>query len=222
MKSPFGQSDGLPHTSVATVELEQALARPGCVVCALTHRMEKRWVWTLLYEHSGDISIHQALADAVGLCAEHGALVERVVGERQLASAGATARLYLTVVNRVRDRLQEGGRRVPVPRCPLCLRVEQTGRHLAGTLAQALKDGAWREGYESSDGLCLPHLDMCLSAMRGEVRDWLREDANRRLDELSERLSEFCRKQRYDVEEEISEEESVAWKEALWRIGGLA
>ncbi len=220
MRSPFEQSDGLPHASVATVELEEALGKTGCPVCLLVQRAEERWVWTLLYEHSGDMRIHRALAEAVGLCAAHGALVERVVAGRQLASAGAAARLYLTVVNAVREELAGGGRQVPVPRCPLCVRSAETARHVAGMLAAALKDGAWQDGYEASDGLCLPHLDMCAAALRGQARAWLRADAQRRLDELSRRLSELCRKQRYDVHEELSEAESHAWKEALWRIGG--
>jgi len=220
MRSPFERSDGLPHASVATVELEQALAGLRCPICALTHSMERRWLWTLLYEHSGDLSVHEALAAAVGLCATHGALVEEVVGERRLASSGAAARLYLTVVNEVRRKLGEGVRRAPVPDCPLCKRVGETERRLAGTLARALRDGKWRDVYEGSDGLCLPHLDLCLAELRGEAREWLRVDANRRLTELAGRLAELCRKHRYDVDEEVTDEESVAWKEALWRIGG--
>jgi len=182
--------------------------------------MERRWLWTLLYEHSGDLSVHEALAAAVGLCGTHGALLEEVVGERRLASAGAAARLYLTVVSEVRRKLEAGARRAPVPDCPLCERVGETERRLAGTLAGALRDGKWRHAYESSDGLCLPHLDLCLAELRGKAREWLRGDATGRLTELAGKLSEFCRKHRYDVDEEVTAEESMAWKEALWRIGG--
>lgn len=222
MRSPLPRPDGLPHASVATVELEEALGRPGCPVCLLVRRAEERWVWTLLHEHSGDVEIHQALAESGGLCADHAQLVERVVAGRQLASADAAARLYLTVVGAARKKLTERRRAVPVPRCPLCRRSEQTARHVAGMLAAALKESSWREAYEASEGLCLRHLEGCLSVLRGEVRTWLRQDAVRRLDQLFERLSELCRKHRYDVQEKITDGESGSWKEALWRIGGLS
>ncbi len=177
-------------------------------------------MWTLLYEYSGDVRVHEALAGSRGLCAAHGELVAEIVGKRQLASAGAVARLYLTVVNSVREKLRRSSRRLPVPRCPLCSRSEETARHLAWTLAGALRSGAWRGAYQASDGLCLPHLDMCLSGLRGEARAWLVQDTSVRLDVLAESLSELCRKQRYDVHDKMSEQEGMSWREALWRIGG--
>ncbi len=220
-KPVIGRSDGLPHASVATFELGNALGEWGCPVCRVTRRAAERWVWTLLYEHSGDPAVHQAMAETGGVCAAHGDLVQRVVAGRQLASSGAVARLYHTVVDAVRQRLDEGSRKVSGSRCPLCVREQEMGKHAAGILAEALKDVAWQEAYAESDGVCLPHLELCLAALRGRQRSWLRQDARQRLDALQYRLSEYCRKQRYDVDACITDEESDSWNEALWRVGGM-
>ncbi len=217
----IGHSDGLPHASVATFELGSALGERGCPICRVTRRAAERWVWTLLYEHSGDLKIHQSMAEAGGLCAPHGDLVERVVAGRRLASSGAVARLYHTIVDGARQRLEGGARRVSGLRCPLCVREKEMGKHAAGILAEALKEDAWREAYAGSEGLCLPHLDVCLAVLRGRHRAWLQEDTRQRLAALQQRLSEFCRKQRYDVDACITEEESTVWSEALWRVGGV-
>jgi hypothetical protein len=49
----------------------------------------------------------------------------------------------------------------------------------------------------------------------------LRRDFIARLVKLEQNLRELQRKQRYDVHEELTAYEASAWKEALWRFGGM-
>ncbi len=209
---------------VFTQRLARALPRPGCPICRLVREGEERWAWTLLYEFTGDPEIHELFASSLGLCAQHARLLERVVEEKRLMTPSGVARLYETVVRRLAGSLAGSPTRLSLKRgdCPLCTYAAEAADRESYFLARLLRLPEWREKFAASDGLCLPHLQTTLRHCDREVRGWLLADFERRLAELAANLRELQRKQRYDVHEPLSSEEAGAWREALWRLGGMS
>jgi len=194
------------------------MEEPGCPICRLVRESEEWRLWLLLYEHTGDPELHQRLGASLGLCGRHAALLGRVVAQRPLATPAAVARLYETLCAHARGKLRSG---IPRQCCDLCRYAEDTARRYAASLAVLLLSPEGRRAYARSAGLCIPHLVLALEEATDEIRDLLRRDISGRLAQLEHLLHELQRKQRYDVREELTPAEANAWKEALWRFGGM-
>ena len=200
--------------------LRRALARPGCPICRLVRESEEKWIWTLLYEYTGDPRTHAMFSRAAGLCSHHGQLMRRVVEGRRLMTPSGVARLYETAVRELRAQLAVPKRRRDG--CPLCSYAERTAGRQVYFLARLLAGEEWRGAFSASQGVCWPHLRALLPHASREVRKWALRDFSRRLEKLEHELAELQRKQRYDVPEGLSLEEADSWREALWRLGGMS
>ncbi len=211
--------------SVAGVHLERALREPGCPICRRIRETEERWIWTVLYELTGDPEIHARFAASLGLCREHAALMAQVVETRELLTPTGVARLYETVVSHALEVSADlTGRRKTVPKeeCPLCAVAKDAEDRQSWFFSRLLGEPAFWELYESSDGLCLPHLLAVWAQAPAKARPALLADFRRRLAHLLHGLREFQRKERFDVHEPPTPEELASWKEALWRLAGMA
>jgi len=204
---------------LSEVELRRALSLPGCPLCRLVRESEERFLWTMLYELSGDPEIHRRHSSSLGLCGHHAALLGKLVRERNLITPSGVARLYETLSREAREILT--GKELPAQHCYLCSYSRETARRYAGSLAVLLETERSQEIYLSSQGLCFPHLSLVWGFASPKVRQFLQEDMAGRLRDLEERLRELQRKQRYDVHDPLRPEEAVSWQEALWRFGGM-
>ncbi|NOX44302.1 MAG: hypothetical protein GXO72_01000 [Caldiserica bacterium] len=213
-----GSRRGPAENSVELVRLRRAMGEPRCPICRLVRESEEWRLWLLLYEHSGDPELHRRFERSLGLCSRHAEILKRIVIQRPSATPAAAARFYETLCAHVRGALGAGLLR---QRCELCRYAEDTARRYAASLAELLRSAEGRRDYGRSDGLCIPHLAYALEAATGGIRDFLRTDAAARLAALEGNLRELQRKQRYDVHEGITPEEANAWREALWRFGGV-
>lgn len=220
----FRRTQSAEESALFSHQLRRALREPGCPICRLVRESEERWIWTLLYEFTGDPEIHALLARSLGLCAPHADLMRKVVEGRRLMTPSGVARLYETVVKALEGELRQGRLRgnAKKPECPLCTYAKNTAERQAYFLAQLLSTREWRKEYEASDGLCWPHVRQVLAQAPREVQEWLTQDFAGRLERLRRNLSELQRKQRYDVPEPVTPEEADSWREALWRLGGMA
>ncbi|HDH09504.1 MAG TPA: hypothetical protein ENF84_01050 [Chloroflexi bacterium] len=220
----FRRTQSAEESALFSHQLRRALREPGCPICRLVRESEERWIWTLLYEFTGDPEIHSLLAHSLGLCAPHADLMRKVVEGRRLMTPSGVARLYETVVKALEGELRQGRLRgnAKKPECPLCTYAKNTAERQAYFLAQLLSTREWRKEYEASDGLCWPHVRQVLAQAPREVQGWLTQDFAGRLERLRRNLSELQRKQRYDVPEPVTPEEADSWREALWRLGGMA
>jgi len=220
----FRRTQSAEESALFSHQLRRALREPGCPICRLVRESEERWIWTLLYEFTGDPEIHSLLARSLGLCAPHADLMRKVVEGRRLMTPSGVARLYETVVKALEGELRQGRLRgnAKKPECPLCTYAKNTAERQAYFLAQLLSTREWRKEYEASDGLCWPHVRQVLAQAPREVQGWLTQDFAGRLERLRRNLSELQRKQRYDVPEPVTPEEADSWREALWRLGGMA
>ena len=220
----FRRTQSAEESALFSHQLRRALREPGCPICRLVRESEERWIWTLLYEFTGDPEIHALLARSLGLCAPHADLMRKVVEGRRLMTPSGVARLYETVVKALEGELRQGRLRgnAKKPECPLCTYAKNTAERQAYFLARLLSTREWRKEYEASDGLCWPHVRQVLAQAPREVQGWLTQDFAGRLERLRRNLSELQRKQRYDVPEPVTPEEADSWREALWRLGGMA
>jgi hypothetical protein len=87
-----------------------------------------------------------------------------------------------------------------------------------------MADPEFRDWYQASDGLCLPHLRRAvdLSGTQASIR-WLVEDASARLDLLLADVREYVRKQDWNRREEARlDKEQAAWVRSVAFIVGEA
>lgn len=109
-------------------------------------------------------------------------------------------------------------------RCRVCRLGQETAQAYAEWLIEGLEETDVRARYETSDGLCLPHLRMALVRAQDRapgVFVWLATDANRRLQRLLGNLREYIRKHDWNYRDEtMSPEERRAWIRAVAFFAG--
>ena len=138
---------------LAAVYLARALKEGGCPICRRVRESEERWIWTVLYELTGDPELHEKFAQSLGLCREHAALMAQVVEIRELVTPTSVARLYETAVSQVLQNLPRPNRGP----CPLCELAEEAAERESFFLGKLLLDPEFWGAFQRSDGLCLPH-----------------------------------------------------------------
>jgi|YNPNPStandDraft_1061719.scaffolds.fasta_scaffold14669_2 hypothetical protein len=221
------------------LDYRDACAAGGCVVCAHNDRATRRYLANLLYENVLDVELRAALVAARGFCAAHA----RLLAEVALAEAGGrlgVATLYETVVHRLEADLRGAlnGLSLPQPRrrpghkiaaalkahgvCPACRVLDESEQTFAHGLTQVVAaPGEGRTLFQSSEGLCLPHLRQCLqlAETKTAVR-FLLEATAAKLASLHRDLVEYGRKHDYRfAKEPKTEGEITAWRRALHLLG---
>lgn len=221
--------------------LEDAYPEEGCPVCRIAARNVERYLEATNYDALGDPGIRATLTASAGYCGEH--------AEQWLSIAFVlgTATLYRDVLQRLTDELGDlrprranvGGRltaafrgqdeghlsvdlgvaRIP---CPACELRQESERSLIRTLVASLDGADARTGYETSDGLCIPHLRRALGqAKERESFACLRDHALARQEILLGHLNEIVRKHDYRHREEPSGEEKGAATRAVRHVAGI-
>lgn len=218
--------------TLGEVRFDESLDGAGCPICRHVRTSEEAWIWQVLYEFGSDRSLRRQLDESLGLCPDHAHLLVRVVEERELIDGASVAHIYQTVVRRALRGYRsavDGSRRalrsldtLRDGECPLCVHRRGVEERAVGLLLSSLRSAAGVARYRSSDGLCDAHLHRCtIEAKEGEVRRMLLEDHIERVDRLADALDAFVRKQRYDVDEVITDAEAASWREAIWRLAGM-
>lgn len=221
--------------------LEDAYPDEGCPVCRIASQNVRRYLEATNYDALGDPGIRATLTESVGYCDEH--------AEQWLSIAFVlgTATLYRDVLQRLMSELRSlrphrgnPGRRLAaalgarggasgrvdlgvarIP-CPACELREESETSLIRTLVGALDDAEGRTRYQTSDGLCIPHLRRALGqAKRSETFSCLRDHALARQEVLLGHLNEIVRKHDYRHREEPSGEEKGAAARAVRHVAGI-
>ena len=156
-------------------DLRDALAEPGCPVCARVLRAGRETVAALVADSAQAAQVWRTPPSFQGLCNAHthslqegslpgvglGDAYENWLRERIRALQSALARI-------------EGGRQRPWlarawawrpprrwrRRCPACRTAEATERRDLRLLLDLIADMEFARAFETSRGLCLPHLDL--------------------------------------------------------------
>ncbi|HOA24315.1 MAG TPA: DUF6062 family protein [Aggregatilineales bacterium] len=164
-------------------DLVEALAGPGCPMCAILLQQADKLLQSILYERWKDQPTHDAIRARQGLCSGHAYQLTQYRGNVQ-----TVAIFYRSAVDEVVRILDEMERSVPIgtgrrrrrearsegavlaarlaPRgpCIVCAALDETESRLVETMVEYFDDARLRESYEASDGLCLPHMQAVLAA----------------------------------------------------------
>ena len=222
-------------------DLRDAFAGDGCAICALTSSAVDRYFATLNYEAAGDRGVRAHLRQTLGFCQPH--------AHQWLAASHvlATAVIYAEVLDQARNDLRalsfrRAGPRLPSllrsrssgesaaatnmpPRasapCPACVVHADSEKMLLGTLLSGFTDPAFRDAFDRSLGLCLPHLRPALAQALDEATFTALRDAALAHEEiLLAHLQEVIRKHDYRFTEELAGDERGAGPRAIRHVVG--
>lgn len=86
--------------SLVSVDLELSLRQPGCPICRLRQRSDRRYLFNLLYENVSDGGTRLHLVRGMGLCPEHAWALQAIEHERWHDGLGV-AIIYHDLAGRV-------------------------------------------------------------------------------------------------------------------------
>lgn len=215
----------------------EACREPGCPICRLEQQGVERYLDNQFYENVNRPAWRDHLRASHGFCHEHAWLA---VNQR-LGDALGFSIIYHDIVNHLHKTIEkemesistprreslrsrvEGMRAALTPRkrCPACEHREQLTRDLLSALIEDLQTSGMKEALQTSEGLCLPHIQHALGAIQdGAKYEQLLRLHHEKLDRLKHELAEFIRKNDYQVIKEGFGSEGNAWLRAIGMIAG--
>jgi hypothetical protein len=214
-------------------ELRDALAGPGCPICALALRSLLRTFAALAYESVNDRGVRDQVRAAHGFCAIHGEMLT------EARSALGTAIIHRDLVHAMNERLRElapnergflagifsrGGRAEPDPllprrACVACTRRRESEQIYLQTLLQHMRADSLLPSFRDSAGLCLPHLRAALRQTTDANSFTQLQAAQCAIwERLTAELDEFIRKQDHQFTDEPVGAERDSWSRAVLLI----
>jgi hypothetical protein len=160
-------------------EIVDALALPGCPVCAALRTHERRYIARFWEAARADADLRHRFAMGGGLCRDHAWALHDHHAVRE--PAGVIGSLYAPLLRRelagadeLLARLARGGglRRREARRftrkgsCLACEELDRASARKAGALAEALLDAPVQRRFARSDGPCAPHLALLVDESR--------------------------------------------------------
>ena len=207
--------------------LDNAIASWGCAVCVLTHQDTFSFLAKQVYAWSTDEAAGLSLAAQGGFCTQHAADV------LDIASGVGVASIYDRFLREalvVLDEWAKQEKRDPVPLpnsrllhpdCPVCVcRRESESRRITELLSR-LEEAGFKRCYESSRGLCLPHMRLALEkAESGEMRMFLLTAQLAQVQRLQADLASSKRKRQAVPQEVMTPRERTAWLTVVEKFAG--
>lgn len=212
--------------------LLEALAAPGCGLCVVGHKAIDRFFDNMLYEYVNDPGTQEMMIASHGLCATHSELLLSYRG------ALGVAILYNAVLRQMEAELpllQEsdntsvrrlfGGRNgspsIPSDPCPACVTRDEAALRAIQEFDAHCAEPELTAAWQSSDGLCLPHLNQALFRMGHPARTLVVDRQREVWARLRADLEEFIRKNDYRFQAEgFTESESHSWQNAVRATAG--
>ena len=237
--------------ALSVQKLKEAMGKPGCPVCRLSRQAAAHTVEMLLWENVTDIEVRKGILASYGFCPEHA----RLFVASELSNSGHTLGvniIYEQLARRTADELQglereeklAGGLRrflqklggdvptsgrplAPKGVCPICQTVQQSAVNALITLFEELERATAdiRDGYATSDGLCLAHLRLGLEQVAADyptASEQVLEDAANRLQRQARLMQEYIRKNNWEYKDEkLTREENDAWRKTVAFFTGI-
>jgi hypothetical protein len=195
-----------------------------------------------LYDNTLNAAARQPVIEARGFCPEHTRLVAAIelskdgstlginnIYEEMARSvagelaAAAKPRQKSTLVSKLKTAIKKPA----LPGCPLCKLGDESAANYLSALFEELESekSATRAIYETSDGLCYPHLRDGLETLAGarpHAAGFVIDHARKRLLVNADQMHEYIRKHDWHYrDEKISSEEMAAWRSTLSFFTGL-
>lgn len=190
-----------------------ALEGEGCPICTLTKEVVNNYVKSLLYEYVNDSHTAERIIKGGGFCNLHSWLLYSY--QEVLGTAIIYKRLVGHYIKHMNSPLNSE------VSCLVCnVETDAIKRYIQAFL-KYLQNDAFYQKYMVSDGLCYPHLKMCINlANNDQTKKALIELERQRLEELSFQLSEIIRKSDYRFQNELKGEEYRARYKAIEKLVG--
>jgi hypothetical protein len=218
------------HT--AYYNLLDALAAPRCGLCTLGYKAIDRFFDNMLYEYVNDTGMQEMIAASHGLCSTHSELLLDYRG------ALGVAILYHAVLRHLEDDLpppnessdtsrrriftgRNGSLPIHSERCPACAIRDETTLRAIREFDAHHAEPELVSVWQSSNGLCLPHLNQALSELGSPARTLVINRQREVWARLRAALEEFIRKNDYRFQEEgFTETESRSWQDVVRATAG--
>lgn len=222
-----------------TYDLLDAFKEDGCPICRIGLHSVAHYIESINYDSVGDQGIRAQLRKSLGYCNLHAYQWLRA------AFVLGTANIYRDVVRVIRDDLQthpfhqralgdrvlslfgdhddDGADNLIIPSasCPICEVLAETEERLVKTLIHGLADAGFRDAYNASPGLCIPHVRLALPAATTQMAyETVKTHALRTEETLIAQLSEIIHKHDYRYMHEPSGEEKGAAARAVAHVAG--
>jgi Family of unknown function (DUF6062) len=205
-----------PSRHLTYHDLSEALAQAGCAVCRLVAIATDRYLRSLLYESVNDPWVRERLRASQGFCRAHAWHLQR---RGDPLGISILWRDLLTQASESGKGPQHGKSKGRTAMCPACDVAAEAERRYLGTLVEHLAAGSLRQEYDTSAGLCLPHLRKAVR-QGSAARVFLLESEAVKLSRLSQELAEIIRKNDYRFREEPWGAERDAWIRATRKLAG--
>jgi hypothetical protein len=206
----------------------------------------ERYLDNQFYENVNSPKWRDRLRASLGFCREHAWLAV----DKRLGDPLGFSIIYRDIASSILNHLDANTRRARLPRgwtslpgrvpeqarraieqmlfaitprkrCPICEHRDETRRNILSALVEALSSTEMFQALQSSDGLCLPHLQLALEHVRDPSDvERLRTIQRDRLESLRAELDEFIRKNDYRFAEEGFGREGDAWLRAVALVVG--
>ena len=195
-----------------------------CPLCKLEDEAAHSYLDSLLYEAVTDPKIRAELVKSRGYCHRH---AHRLTGMRDNLGAAIIyqdqIKIYMDLfaVLSGNDRKQRKHNIPTDTDCPVCRNQLETRRYYLNQLKEGLCEPELQQAYESSSGLCIPHLAALLETVKdpGTIK-YIYQIEERNLAGLWNELEEFIRKSDYRFREETFGSERDSWRKAIKKVAG--
>jgi hypothetical protein len=222
--------------------LLEALGKSGCPVCRIIEAASASYLDTLFYEQVTDVGVRRKLRQARGLCNWHSwsvrnlptaALGAAIIAQdlleeecsrlaelqrrpfwRRMGNHPQAQLLRQSLLAYLRGWLQRGI-------CPACQAVSEHERHALETMLNFAHEEEFARRFETSLGLCLPHLVQGAEYHPSHPSLVALIEAHRgKHARLVAELAEFCRKHDYRFNRGVWTSESDIWIRAIEVLAG--
>ena len=194
------------------IYLCDALDAEGCAICTLVEKACHRRLDNLFYESVNDVGVRKQLAASRGFCNRHAHLALRI--------PHTDSGIAIIYADLLRGAIEVPDRQ-PTTECIICDTARFNERIFVGELLRWFNDPELRPKYQSSFGLCLPHLQRAREEFPNHSQ-WpaLLAAEREKLVAMQAELQEFTRKLDYRFAGEPKGREQAAWRRVIEKFVG--
>lgn len=194
-----------------------------CALCGLEKDTMHKYFDTLLYESVNDAEIRSELIRSKGYCNRH------AFDLIKFGDGLGTAILYQDQLNLTLNILSSSDIKSNYintilyhPLCPACKKQMEARTQYISVFIDALTDQEMKDAYETSAGICLPHLIIINQIIKNaKLLDYLISIERQNISTLIAEVKEFCRKHDYRFSDETYGEEKDSWIRAVTKMVGI-
>lgn len=231
-------------------EIIEASDLPGCPICRWANKSVERQLKGLIFDSVNDVDTRLGIRNSLGFCHQHAWQLPEA-GDSAPLGIAFIYRDVLNTVNKSLDKINHAPQSkslflkskfretfarddqfknksvakhmVADAPCPACVREKEMGDLAITAVVNSLaaQDEAMIAALQKSDGLCFPHLRLCLDNAPDQFTvATLVQIHQEKLNALIAELDEFIRKNDYRFQHEGFGTEADSWQRALTQMVG--